>query len=173
LSSLASIRYHEGIDQQRGRNAGDSISRSQKTGGSPMKYDEFIHNRGREIKGTRITVYSILDYLLAAWEPDRIAAWFRLNSEQVRAAIDYINDHKVEVMAHYAKILERCERGNPPELQAKLDESHHRFQVLKSKIQQLEDTDPEARKAKIAVLLEEHLQAGRQGDANAGDNGRS
>jgi uncharacterized protein (DUF433 family) len=140
-----------------------------------MKYDEFIHDRGRgpEIKGTRITVYSILDYLLAAWHPDRIAVWFRLSSHQVRAAIDYINDHKAAVIAQYAKMLERCERGNPPELQAKLDESHRRFQVLKSKIQQIEDTDPEIRRAKIAVLLEEHRQAGRQGDANAGDNGRS
>lgn len=140
-----------------------------------MKYDEIIHDRGRgpEIKGTRITVYSILDYLLAAWHPDRIAAWFRLSSDQVRAAIDYINDHKTKVMVHYAKILERCERGNPPELQAKLDESHRRFQVLKSKIQQIEDTDPEVRKVKIAALLEEHRQAGRPGGADAGDNGRS
>jgi uncharacterized protein (DUF433 family) len=140
-----------------------------------MKYDEFIHDRGRgpEIKGTRITVYSILDYLLAAWHPDRIAVWFRLSSHQVRAAIDYINDHKAPVIAAYAKMLERCERGNPPELQAKLDESHRRFQVLKSKIQQIEDIDPEVRRAKIAVLLEEHRQAGRQGDANGGGNGRS
>ena len=31
-----------------------------------MKSDEFIHDRGRgpEIKGTRITVFAILDYLL-------------------------------------------------------------------------------------------------------------
>ena len=72
-----------------------------------MKYDEFIHDRGRgpEIKGTRITVYSILDYLLLAWQPDQIAASFRLSSEQVRAAIDYINDHTLEVLRNYVKIL--------------------------------------------------------------------
>ena len=140
-----------------------------------MKYDEFIHDRGRgpEIKGTRITVFAILDYLLLAWHPDQIAVWFRLSSDQVRAAIDYINEHTLEVMRNYVKILERAERGNPPELQAKLEESHRRFQILKSKIRQIEDTDPEVRRAKVAVLLEEHRQAGRQGDANAGDNGRS
>ncbi len=140
-----------------------------------MKYDEIIHDRGRgpEIKGTRITVYSILDYLLLAWHPDLIAAQFRLSSNQVRAAIDYINEHTLEVMRTYVKILERAERGNPPELQAKLEESHRRFQILKSKIQQIEDTDPEVRRAKVAVLMEEHRQAGRQGDADAGDNGRS
>jgi len=34
-----------------------------------VNYEEFIHDRGRgpEIKGTRITVYAILDYLLLAW----------------------------------------------------------------------------------------------------------
>jgi uncharacterized protein (DUF433 family) len=140
-----------------------------------MNYEEFIHDRGRgpEIKGTRITVYAILDYLLAAWHPDRIAVWFRLNTDQVRAAIDYINDHTLEVMREYVKMLERCERGNPPELREKLEESHRRFEILKSKIQQIEDTDPDVRRAKVAVLLEEHRRAGRQGDANAKDNGRS
>ncbi len=141
----------------------------------PVKYEEFIHDRGRgpEIKGTRITVYAILDYLLIPWHPDRIAVQFRLSSEQVRAAIDYINDHTLEVMRNYVKILERVERGNPPELQAKIEDSHRRFQVLKSKIEQITDTDPEIRRAKIAVLLEEHRQSGRQGEANAVDNGRS
>jgi len=140
-----------------------------------MKYDDFIHDRGRgpEIKGTRITVYSILDYLLVALHPDLIAVEFRLSSEQVRAAIDYINDHTLEVLREYVKMLERAERGNPSELRAKIEESHRRFQIFKSKIQQLEDTDPEVRRAKIAILLEEHRRAGKQGEANAGDDGGS
>jgi uncharacterized protein (DUF433 family) len=140
-----------------------------------VNYEEFIHDRGRgpEIKGTRITVYAILDYLLLAWPPDLIAVEFQLSSEQVRAAIDYINAHTLEVLREYVKMLERAERGNPPELQAKIEESHRRFQVLKSKIQQIEDTNPEVRRAKIADLLEEHRQAGRQGNANVGANGRS
>jgi uncharacterized protein (DUF433 family) len=140
-----------------------------------MKYDEFIHDRGRgpEIKGTRITVYSILDYLLAAWHPDRIAAWFRLSSEQVRAAIDYINDHKAAVMAQYAKILERCERGNPPEVQAILDANHEKFLQMVDKIRQLEETDPEVRNQKIAALIEEHRRSTTKVPFYAGDNGRS
>lgn len=140
-----------------------------------VKYEEFIHDRGRgpEIKGTRITVYAILDYLLLAWPVERIASGLRLTVPQVEAAIEYICEHTLEVMRNYVKILERSERGNPPELQAKIEETHRRFQLLKSKIQQIEEIDPEVRRAKIAVLLEEHRQSGRQGEANAADNGRS
>ena len=82
-----------------------------------------IINRGRgpEISGTRITVYDILDYTTANWHHTAIALLFRISSRQVLAAIDYIEQHKDEVMPVYEKILERDRRGNPPELQAKLD----------------------------------------------------
>ena len=141
----------------------------------PVKYEEFIHDRGRgpEIKGTRITVYAILDYLLVAWSPERIAAMFRLSVPQVEAAIEYIRYHTLEVMRDYVKILERVECGNPPEVQAKIEETHRRFEIFKSKIQQIEETDPEIRRAKVAVLLDEFRRSGRQGQADAADNGRS
>jgi uncharacterized protein (DUF433 family) len=91
-----------------------------------------IINRGRgpEIEGTRITVYDILDYTEDGWHHTAIAAWLRLSSAQVLAAIKYIEEHKDEVMANYQKILERCARGNPPELQAKLDATHAKYQAL-------------------------------------------
>ena len=40
---------------------------------------------------------------------------------QVAAALDYIEQHKEQVLAGYERILERERQGNPPELQAKLD----------------------------------------------------
>jgi uncharacterized protein (DUF433 family) len=91
-----------------------------------------IINRGRgpEIEGTRITVYDILDYTEDGWHHTAIAAWLRLSSAQVLAAIRYIEEHKDEVMANYRKILERCARGNPPEIQAKLDAIHEKYKVL-------------------------------------------
>jgi hypothetical protein len=44
-----------------------------------------IHDRGRgpEIRGTRVTVYSILDYLTAGWPPPRIAELFRIRAVRV------------------------------------------------------------------------------------------
>jgi uncharacterized protein (DUF433 family) len=86
--------------------------------------------RGPEIEGTRITVYDILDYYLENWHHTAIAVTLRLSSAQVLTAIRYIEEHKEEVMASYQKILERCARGNPPEVQAKLDAIHAKYQVL-------------------------------------------
>ena len=52
-----------------------------------------IINRGRgpEIAGTRITVYDVLDYRKHGWHRDVIAGFFRLSSEQIQAAFDYID----------------------------------------------------------------------------------
>ena len=83
--------------------------------------------RGPEIKGTRITVYDIMDY-----EGDHhtyVAAMLDLSSDEVIAVRKYIDEHKDEVTREYQKILERCARGNPPELQAKLDAIHVKYQV--------------------------------------------
>ncbi len=88
-----------------------------------------IINRGRgpEIEGTRITVYDVLDYHKLGWPRDLIAVTLSLNSREVEAAVQYIEEHRDEVMAEYAKMLERDARGNPPEVQAKLDAGHERF----------------------------------------------
>ena len=88
-----------------------------------------IINRGRgpEIEGTRITVYDIWDHVKDGWHHTQIAAFLRLSSAQVLAAIRYIEDHREEVMAAYQRILERSARGNRPELQARLEQTHARF----------------------------------------------
>jgi uncharacterized protein (DUF433 family) len=86
--------------------------------------------RGPEIAGTRITVYDILDYSLQGWQHSSIALQLNLSSEEVFAALRYIEEHKEEVMADYQAILDRCARGNPPEVQAKLDVIHAKYRVL-------------------------------------------
>ena len=80
-----------------------------------------IINRGRgpEIAGTRITVYDVMDYRQQGWHRDCIAALFRLSSDQVQAALDYIAAHEAEVAEVYQKILDR--QKNPPDIQAKLE----------------------------------------------------
>jgi uncharacterized protein (DUF433 family) len=97
-----------------------------------MNEQDTIINRGRgpEIRGTRITVYDILDYTSMGWHHTAIAATLRLSSQQVLEAIRYIEDHKPAVLAEYEKMLERDARGNPPELQARLDETHAKYQAL-------------------------------------------
>jgi uncharacterized protein (DUF433 family) len=97
-----------------------------------------IIDRGRspEIAGTRITVYDILDYSTADWHHTQIAAFFRLSTDQVLAALKYIEEHKAEVMAEYQEILDRDARGNPPEIEAKREASHAR---LMARLRQLEE----------------------------------
>jgi uncharacterized protein (DUF433 family) len=94
--------------------------------------EEKIIDRGRgpEIAGTRITVYTILECLQEGWRPDLIAFWYHIGQDQVDAAIRYIEEHKAEVTADYGKIMERIDRGNPPELQAKLNAAHERLQAI-------------------------------------------
>jgi uncharacterized protein (DUF433 family) len=128
-----------------------------------------IHDRGRgpEIKGTRITVYSILDYALECWPPERIAAWFDLKTSQVEAAIEYIREHTIEVLKEYVKILERCERGNPPELQARLDAGHKRFLEVVEQVRQVKARAA----AEINELIQKHRSRPAREDAHAADNG--
>jgi uncharacterized protein (DUF433 family) len=133
-----------------------------------------IHDRGRgpEIKGTRITVYSILDYLIAGWHHTQIAALFRISSAEVLAAMEYIRGHQAAVMADYARILERAERGNPPELQAKIDAGHERFKAFVARVRSLPDTDPEARRQQVAKMVREYREAAKQEAVDARHNGR-
>jgi uncharacterized protein (DUF433 family) len=86
--------------------------------------------RGPEIAGTRITVYDVIPYHQAGWHRDRIAVTLSLSSHQVEAALSYIEEHRDEVMASYERSMERIHRGNPPELQAKLDAGHERFLAM-------------------------------------------
>lgn len=86
--------------------------------------------RGPEIAGTRITVYDIMDYLKENWHHTAIATWLRLSSNQVLAAIKYIEEHREEVDAEYGEILEREARGNPPEVQKIIDEIHAKYEPM-------------------------------------------
>ncbi len=90
--------------------------------------------RGPEIAGTRITVYDVMDYLEEGWHHTAIAATLRISSAQVLAAIQCIQGHQDEVQENYKKILERCTQGNPPEIQARLDEIHAKYQNLRASI---------------------------------------
>jgi uncharacterized protein (DUF433 family) len=88
-----------------------------------------IINRGRgpEIEGTRITVYDVWDYARQGWHRDRIAALFRLSSQDIQAALDYIQQHQDTVTTHYQCIRERQQHYQyAPEVAAKIAASRQR-----------------------------------------------
>lgn len=70
--------------------------------------------RGPEIEGTRITVYRIMDFVVEDAPPSEIAAELRLTEEQVRVALEYMQQHRAEVEAVYEQLLARDRAGNPP-----------------------------------------------------------
>jgi uncharacterized protein (DUF433 family) len=86
---------------------------------------------GPKIEGTRITVYAVLEYLKHGHKRDWIAAFFRLSSAQVQAAMDYIRENEAAVNAEYEKIMARIAKGNPPEIVAKLQANH---ELVKAKL---------------------------------------
>jgi hypothetical protein len=88
--------------------------------------------RGPEISGTRITVFDIMDYTEGdPWDEVRLAELFSLTVEEVRVARDYIVSHRDEIMPIYEEGLARAARGNPPEIEARLAESHRRLMALR------------------------------------------
>jgi uncharacterized protein (DUF433 family) len=133
-----------------------------------MSSSELIHDRGRgpEIKGTRITVYAILDFMIAGWHSERIADFFELHPQQVDAAMEYVREHTLEVLREYVKILERSEQGNPPELQAKLDANHAKFQELVKRVREAKARG----ETNIRSLIDEFREARAREAAHAHDH---
>jgi uncharacterized protein (DUF433 family) len=77
-----------------------------------------IINRGRgpEIAGTRITIYRIMDFLKYNYSIPDIARELGLATEQVYAAIEYIDAHRAEADREYGLIMDRMNQPNPPEV---------------------------------------------------------
>lgn len=93
-----------------------------------MSAEIIDRGRGPEISGTRVTVYDVWDYARHGWHEAQIATTLRLSSRQVRAALAYIEDHKDDVMSAYQAMLERDARGNPGEIQQKLETSREKLE---------------------------------------------
>ena len=86
--------------------------------------------RGPEIKGTRITVYDVVDYWRKGWRHDQIAGLFRLPPDDVQEAIRYIEQHQDEVMRDYQAIVERHENHEySAQVEEKLRHSRQKFQA--------------------------------------------
>lgn len=66
-------------------------------------------SRGLSIAGTRITLYSIMDYVTAGWPPKLIRDRLDLTEQQITDVLAYIADHRVEVEAEYQQVLQQAE----------------------------------------------------------------
>jgi uncharacterized protein (DUF433 family) len=65
--------------------------------------------RGLTIAGTRITLYDVMDYVVAQYPPKFIQGLFDLTGEQINAALAYIEINRTEVEAEYQQVLKESE----------------------------------------------------------------
>lgn len=66
-------------------------------------------SRGLSIAGTRITLYSIMDYIKAGKSAETIRDDFRLTIKQTADVLDYIEKHRAEVEDEYQQVLKEAE----------------------------------------------------------------
>ena len=76
-----------------------------------MKHEPTVvrTERGLSIRGTRITLYSVMDYLKEGWPPRLIRDWLSLTDQQINDVIQYVADHREEVEAEYQQVLQEAE----------------------------------------------------------------
>ena len=65
--------------------------------------------RGLTIAGTRITLYSVMDYVKEDWPPRLIRDWLNLTDEQITGVMRYIAEHREEVETEYVEVLREAE----------------------------------------------------------------
>lgn len=63
--------------------------------------------RGLIIVGTRITLCDVMDYVKAQYPPKLIREKLGLSDAQVNVALDYIENHAVEIEAEYQEFLQK------------------------------------------------------------------
>lgn len=63
--------------------------------------------RGPSIAGTRITVYSLMDFFKANWSKAEILEVMTITAAELDAVYAYVAQHNEVVEAEYARILQR------------------------------------------------------------------
>ena len=65
--------------------------------------------RGLSIRGTRITLYDIMDHLKQDWPRKLIRDWFDLTDEQIDGVLEYIAEHRDAVEEEYRQVLRQAD----------------------------------------------------------------
>ncbi|MCC5662375.1 DUF433 domain-containing protein [Nostoc sp. CHAB 5784] len=65
--------------------------------------------RGLTIAGTRITIYDVMDHLVAGRPPELVLNWLPLTKKQLESALSYIETNRTEVEAEYQEVLKTAE----------------------------------------------------------------
>ena len=66
-------------------------------------------SRGLTVAGTRITLYTIVEYLHADWPPKLIQQWLDLSEQQMTDVLEYLARHREEVEQEYAQVVQQAD----------------------------------------------------------------
>ena len=66
--------------------------------------------QGLTIAGTRITLYDVMDHLVAGWTPKLILNWLPLTEQQLNGALSYIDANRTTVEAEYKIVLQETQK---------------------------------------------------------------
>lgn len=66
--------------------------------------------RGLTVKGTRLTLYQIMDYVRAGRSREEILEWFpQITAAELEDILDYIETNRAEFEAEYDRVVKRDE----------------------------------------------------------------
>lgn len=65
--------------------------------------------RGPSIKGTRLTIYSLMEYLKDGWTPKHTAQWFNLSLAEMDEVMAYLKANEAELETEYAEVMRKAE----------------------------------------------------------------
>ncbi len=123
----------------------------------PMYPTVIRTERGLTIAGTRITLYDVMDYVIAGWPPRLIRDRLDLSDQQITDVCTYIQSHRAEVEAEYRQVLQIAEENRrywdernrerfarltmlPPE--SSQQEARARLMAWKNRLRATSDDDP-------------------------------
>ena len=106
--------------------------------------------RGPSIAGSRITIYSIMDFFKDDyWTKERILEVMpRITAEQLDAVYEYVEQHREEVEREYERILQR-------EAVARAESER----IMRERTPDLFDISPEELRRRLLQKLEEKNKA--------------
>jgi hypothetical protein len=118
-----------------------------------METDLIIdRGRGPELSGTRITVYNLLPYFLdPTITEEYICRVCEITPQQVAAVRAFALNHADAVMAEHRRIEARMSEGNPPEVIAKAQQTHAKFEEFRHALAQREHRNDDGREASISA----------------------
>lgn len=92
--------------------------------------------RGPSLAGTRITVYSVMDYIKVGRGKRYIEQIMLLTPEQVDAVFEYVEQHREEVEAEYEKILRREAEARAESERMMRERAPHLFNLSPEELRQ-------------------------------------